>query len=226
MFENFNAIKNCILFKNFETKEIRNKLTEVGFDIKYFDKNEIIAIEDDDCKSIGIVLKGNVEIQKIYASGKVMTIEKLHAGDIFGEVIIFSNHHKYPATILSSNKSQIMFISKESILNLCSSSNIFLNNFMELLSSKILKLNKKLKIMSYKTIKQKIVHYLLDEYKKQKKAKIRLNCTKKELAERLGIPRPSLSRELIQMKNDKIIDFDKEYITILNFEKLEDVLLD
>jgi len=42
--------------------------------------------------------------------------------------------------------------------------------------------------------------------------------TKKELAERLGIQRTSLSRELNKMKKDGLIDYDAHSITICDFD--------
>jgi CRP-like cAMP-binding protein len=96
---------------------------------------------------------------------------------------------------------------------------------MSLLSDKILMLNKKLKNISYETIRQKISSYILEEYHQQKNLKIYLNCTRKEMADQLGIPRPSLSRELINMKKDNLIDFNKNLIFIKDIDSLEDLLL-
>ncbi len=45
------------------------------------------------------------------------------------------------------------------------------------------------------------------------------------MAELLNIPRPSLSRELVNMKEEGIIDFYKNKIKILDLKKLEDSLL-
>lgn len=217
-------LKQCILMKGFSEELIEDILKDINYTINSFSKGEIIALEDSCCTSIGIVLKGTVEVQKIYASGKTITMSKLEVGNIFGEVIIFSNKSTYPATIAASNNCEIMFISKENILKLCSLNSIFLSNFMTLLSNKILMLNSKLRNISYQTIRQKIASYILDEYKAINKLTISLKCTKKEMAEQLGIPRPSLSRELINMKDESIIDFEKNNITILDLETLENIL--
>lgn len=219
------VLKKCLLFKNSNQSEIITLFENLSASKKSFEKNEIIALEDSDCSSIGIVLKGNVEIQKLYASGKAMTIERLKEGQIFGEVIIFSNQHTYPATIVASNKCKILFIKKDDILRLCSISTTFLQNFMTLLSNKILTLNRKLKIVSYKTLKQKIAHLLLEKYHEQKSPKIKLDYTKKEIAQSLGVERPSLSREFLSLKDKGIIELNKNSINILDLERLENILL-
>ncbi len=218
------VLKTCILFHNFKDAEISSTLQEISYKQKQFAKGQVIALEGTDCSHLGIVLKGSIEIQKIYPSGKIITINRLTTGHIFGEAVIFSNHHAYPATIVSSAKTEIMFISKENIVKLCSYNEQFLSNFMTLLSNKILMLNSKVKSLSYKSIKQKIAHYILEEYNEQRKDALQLKGTKKGLAEQLGIPRPSLSRELINMKEEGIIAFKQNTLSILNFSALEDIL--
>ena len=93
------------------------------------------------------------------------------------------------------------------------------------LSNKILMLNKKITLLSYKSIREKVAYFILTQYKIHKSNILVLKMTKKEIAENLGIPRPSFSRELINMKEDNIIDFNKNEITIIDIDALENILL-
>ena len=86
-------------------------------------------------------------------------------------------------------------------------------------------LNKKLKNLSYETLRQKITSFLLEIYHINKKALFQVNSSRKEMAEALGVPRPSLSRELINMKKDGLIDFHKNTFKILDLEAMEDILM-
>jgi CRP-like cAMP-binding protein len=217
--------KRCYLMKGIPERDIRSILDKVTFKISGYSKEQIVAFEGEECLSIGIVLTGSVEIRKIFGSGKTVTVDWLKTGDIFGEVIIFSEMNKYPSTIVSTDNTNIMFIAKADIIKLCSSNTRVLNNFMGLLSNKILVLNKKLKSLSYQTIRQKISSYILDEIKKQKRLTIILPFSRKQMAEQLGIQRPSLSRELIHMKQEGLIDFKKNILTVKDINALEDNLL-
>ena len=96
--------------------------------------------------------------------------------------------------------------------------------FLRDLSNKILTLNKSIERLSYNSIRQKISNYILDEYNKQNSHLININMTKQKLAETLGILRPSLSRELINMKDIGIIDYYKDTIKILDLDQLLKVL--
>lgn len=220
------VLKQCILFKNLNGEQLENILDKNTFKISSYNKGDVIAIEGDDCNSIGIVIKGKIEISRIFASGKTVTMDRLQPNRIFGEAIIFSNFHKYPATITSTEKSEVLFIFKEQLLKICSENNIVLNSFMSLLSNKILMLNKKVKVLSYKNIRQRIASFILEEHRKQNSLYIKLKVNRKEMSEELGIPRPSLSREMMNMKDEGIIDYDKNSITINDLEVLEDCLVE
>jgi CRP-like cAMP-binding protein len=230
MIELIKILKKCILFKNMNEEELTNIFKKIKYSIYDNCKNCttckscILALEGDDCKSIGIVLQGNVEIQKHYPNGKIVSLSTLTEGNIFGEAIVFSSHHKYPATIVTLKNSKVMHISRQDIIYMCSENPQLLQNFMELLSSKILNLNRKVTQLSLETLRQKIIFYLLQLYKEQKKLKIKLPMSKKNLSEYLGVQRPSLSRELINMKTEGLISVDKDTIEILDLETLQDYL--
>ena len=71
-----------------------------------------------------------------------------------------------------------------------------------------------MKLLSQKSIENKIMFYLYSEKKKRNTNVINIP-SKEKLAQLLNIPRPSLSRELIKLKEKKIILYDKYKITIL-----------
>lgn len=220
------VLNRCILFKEIDNKEIENLISKVSFTISSFNNGQIIALEESPCTSIGIILKGNVEIQKIYPSGKVMTLNTFGEGNIFGEAIVFSNKNTYPSTIFSIGNTEIMFITRNDIIWMCKNSDKFLSNFAKLLSNRILMLSDKIRNLSYETIRQKVANFLLEEYKKQQNIFLNFPYTRKKMAEILNIPRPSLSRELITMREEGIIDFDKNIIKILDMDLLEECLFD
>lgn len=215
----------CILFKDIDQKNTDKILNEINYNILNYKKDNIIAFEEDDCNKLGIILDGTIEVRKIYASGKNVTLTQLKAGNIFGEAIIFSNAHKYPATIIPITDCRVMFISRNEIVRICSDNKIVLKNFMNLLSNKILMLNKKVKELSLDTLREKICFYILEQYKRQNNMKIKLTMSREGLAKYMGVQRPSLSREMIKLKNDEIIDFDRNTITIKDLDLIEEILI-
>ncbi len=74
-----------------------------------------------------------------------------------------------------------------------------------------------------KTLRQCIIEFILYEYYAQKTTKIKLNTTKKGLADKIGVQRTSLSRELNKMRKEKLIDFDNKYIIIHDVDLLKNL---
>ena len=146
-------------------------------------------------------------------------------GHILGEVIAFSDTNLYPATVISSNSSKIMFISKDNFIKYCTSHKDFLERFLNDLTNKIFVLNKSITNLTFNSIRQKICNFLITEYKLQKSDNIKLKMTQEKIAESLGITRPSLSRELINMKNEGLIDYSRNHIKILDLEEIENALI-
>lgn len=221
----FDSLSKSILFNNLDKEEISKLIANVPYSVVDYEKDDVIAIEDDDCHSLGIILVGNIEIHKPFPSGKIVTINHFQAGNVFGEALVFSKSHSYPATIIASSDCKIMYIKKEDIITLMAASSKVLTNFTTVLSNRILMLNERLTNLSYDTVRKKIANIILIEYSKQKNRYLILPFCRKKMAQLLNIPRPSLSRELMKMKEDGIIDYHKNKLKIVDLDLLEECLL-
>ncbi len=207
-------LKRCILFKDIKYEDFSNFLNMSNYTIKKYPEGNVVVIEGSNCEGLGILLEGLLEVQTFYPSGKLLTFSQLRPVEIFGEAILFSKVNKFPVTIGAIKDSKIMFIKKEDLISCLTNCHKFMENFLELLSNKLLILNKKVKMLSLESIRKKIENFLMEEYKKQRSNIIKVSLSRKEMAEQMGIQRPSLSRELIKMRKEGIIEFDKKAITI------------
>jgi CRP-like cAMP-binding protein len=214
-------LKDTPLFKDFDIDSLGNLLRESEYVIKQYGKDDIIYIEDELCTNLSILLTGAVEIQKIDASGKILTVAKFETGDTFGENLIFSDRNLYPMTVVSKSKSSVLHLPKASVVRLCQVNTIFLNEFLRTLSNRAVNLSAKLKEVTLKTIRQKICEFLFIKYKSTSSINIELGMSKKEWADKIGVQRPSLSRELIKMKDEGLIEYDKDIIIILDIDSIE-----
>ena len=57
-------LSKSILFKDVPKEEILPLVSNIAYSIKKFNKDDVIAIEGDDCNSLNIILAGNIEIHK------------------------------------------------------------------------------------------------------------------------------------------------------------------
>lgn len=181
-----------------------------------YPKGGIIHLQNQPCNSIGVILKGDVVIQSLDNNGRVLTIVNLGVGESFGGNLIFADQGKYPMTVSANNESIILHIYKDFIIELCQKDKIFLVEFMRSISNKTILVSNKLNAVTMKSIREKIIDFLVQEYAIQQSLCIKLPFNRKDWAERLGIPRPSLSRELSKMKADKLIDYAKDWILIVD----------
>ncbi|MBU3210395.1 Crp/Fnr family transcriptional regulator [Clostridium algidicarnis] len=212
---------NLHLFENFNQNDFDLLLNSKDVKIASYSKDEIIFMEDDICLNLSIILKGNVEIQKVDPSGKLLSVASLKTDDIFGENLLFGDRNIYPMTVATKSESLVLHISKDVVAVLCQQNLEFLYSFLNLLSNKAMALSSKIKQVTLKTIRQKICEFLYSEYSHSNN-KIPLKMSKQEWAYNLGVQRPSLSRELIKLKEDGIIDYEKNYVLILNVQALKE----
>lgn len=214
------------MFKSKSKNEILKFFENIQYTIIDYSKNDIIALEGDPCERVGLVLEGNIDIKRILTSNSVIHLSSFTTGNLFGEVIAFSNTNKYPATVISTTPSKVMFLRKEDFIKFCTKHPDFLEMFLNELTNKIITLNNSITGLSLTSIRQKISNYLINQYKIQDSHFIKLNMTKQKLSEALGVPRPSLSRELINMKELGLIDYSKDFIKILDLDSLEEILME
>lgn len=221
-----NKLNNNFLFKGVSDEKIEEIFSYIKYSEVSYNKGQILFQEGDACKNIGIIEEGSIQLERIYSSGKSIVLAKLSAGDVFGEALVISSTALYPATVIAKSNCKIIFINKKEIMKLCSSNESILENFVMLLSDKVIMLNKKVKSTSLKSVKHKVVDYILEKSNVANSNVIMINESKEDIAAYLGIPRPSLSRELIKLRDENIIDFDRNSITILKFHELEEKLFD
>ncbi|MDI6604729.1 MAG: Crp/Fnr family transcriptional regulator [Thermoanaerobacteraceae bacterium] len=213
-------LKNIDLFKCFSHEEMDSLFTDNLYKVKHYKKNSVIYFQNEKCMSLDIILKGTVLVQKIDSKGNVLTISNFIIGDILGGNLLFSHKNYYPMTVLAKTDSTILHIKKDLILKFCQTNIDFLKKFLQTISDKTLILTDKIETLSMKTIRQRIIDFLIFESYSQNSKTIKLGITKKELAEKFGIQRPSLSRELNKMRQDGLIRYDSKSITIIDMDLL------
>lgn len=213
-------LKKIDLFKNIPFEDINHLLTKDLYDIKNYRKNSVIYFQNEKCTSFDIIFKGTILVQGIDSKGNVLTISDFTVGDVLGENLLFSHRNYYPMTVLTKTDATILHLKKDLILKLCQIDINFLNNFLKSICDKTLILTDKIKSLSMKTIRQCITDFLIYESYSQNSKIVKLELTKKELAEKFGIQRPSLSRELNKMRRAGLIEYDAHSITIIDMNGL------
>lgn len=220
-----NSLSKVKLFKNIEKDELITILTCLAPSVSSYKKKEYITIANDEFTGIGIVVEGKVIVTKENAAGDRIIMAKLEDGDLFGEMIAFSNHDKWPATVIAETDCTVIFLPPDKIIGncpkMCRGHKFLIQNMLTLVSQKALGLNRKMEYLTIKSIRGKISTYLLEQYNKHGEQTFMVPLKRNELAEFLNVSRPSLSREMIKMKDEGIIDFYRSSFKIINLESLK-----
>lgn len=194
-------------------KDVDLKNYEKEFIVKKYPQNTLIFHEGEECQNLGIILTGQVVISTLTTLDKEYIINILNINDIFGDTLLFNPETIYLGDGITSKESTILYISKDLLLRMFKDQN-FLLNYLSIISKKSLDLRNRLKLLSHKCIEDRILYYLHNESKHLNTKKIPIK-SKEKLAKILNIPRPSLSRELINLKEKGIIEYDRYTVTLL-----------
>lgn len=213
--ENYiNILRLTDLFSSFSKQELLSLFNEYTPRISHYTKNSIIHFESEKCLTLDIILEGKIIIQRIDEHGDILTITNFGIGDVIGGNLLFGNNNSYPMTVIAKSNCSILHLQREFVLELCQKNKNFLIEFIKSISEKTFILTNKIKTISRKSLRESIIDFLNYEYYTQGTLKINLKITKKELAEKLGVQRTSLSRELNKMKKNGLVDYDKDSIII------------
>lgn len=216
-----NLISKIDLFSNFTVKELEQLFHLHNYSIKKYNKGQIIHFQNEVCDFMDVILQGQTSVQNIDENGKILTISTFSQSDIMGINLLFSNKNYYPMTVTAKTNTILLHISRKLILELCQNNIGFLTKLITVISNKTLTLTDKINTITLKTIRECIIDFLTYEYQIQQNNIIKLSMTKKEMAQRLGIQRPSLSRELNKMRKDGLVDYDARTITIKDMSMLK-----
>ena len=215
MHQHINLLRQITLLHSLSDKDILTNLKNGTFRIVSYKKNSVIHFDGELCSKLEIILSGKVVVDRIDESGNLLTIAEFYKDDILGGNLMFSKNPYYPMTTTTPEESVILEIEKNLLFNLLSESPVILKAYLEFVADHTFMLGDKIKHYVNKTIRECVLGFLEYESKHQKSNKIILNMTKQTLADKIGVQRTSLSRELSKMRNDGLIEYDNKSITIL-----------
>ncbi|MGI6161736.1 MAG: Crp/Fnr family transcriptional regulator [Christensenellales bacterium] len=215
MEEYISLIEKSSLLGSFSKQEVHSCLRDGSFRISAYGKNNIIHFSGEACLKLEIILLGHVSVERIDEAGNLMIIAEFYDDEILGGNLLFSKSPYYPMTIIAKQPTVILEIDKERLLALFSDNPVFLRSYLEFVADHTAILGDRIKHYVNKTIRECVIAYLEHERQKQNSKIIRLPITKKAWAERIGVSRTSLSRELAKMKKDGLIRYDAKCIELL-----------
>lgn len=220
-------LDHSYLFSGMSSDDIEKVLTCSGALMKKFSKNDIIFDQFDKPENLFVLMSGSVAVCKDSISGKRVIVTVIDSpGDIFGEIYLFLPQNQYDFYTLVTQPAEILVIPRGFFTKTCSNScdyhSKLIDNMLGILSQKAYYLSQKLQILSSGTLRQKIAKYLLDNC--DNKGLVKMTMNREVFADYLIVARPSLSRELIKMQEEELVEIKGKNIKIVDVDALENEL--
>lgn len=196
--------------------------------VSTYAKNSYIAVEGDSSTGLGIIVSGKATIVKENAAGNRIVMTTLVAGDMFGEMIIFSKSGILSVSVIAQAECQIIYLSSVKIMgtcaNVCSSHKRLIVNMLTIISEKAIMLNRKVEYLAIKGMREKISTYLLEQHKLTEKNTFDMTLNRNDLADFFNVSRTALSREMGRMRDEGLIEFYRSSIKIKDLNALKKII--
>lgn len=211
--------RNSPLFAGIRPEDRKAMLGCIGYHIAAFQKGEIVAFEAENIRHIGIVLSGAVDMVKEDLWGNKTMLIRSRRDDVFGETFACGEDTLSVVTFVVSEDARILFMPFDRVMRNCTMSCLFhhrlIENMVRVIANKNRDLMRKVEVVSKRTIREKLLAYLSLQAQAQDARYFEIPLGRVELAEYLCVDRSALSRELAKMKDEGILDFDKNCFRML-----------
>ncbi len=216
-------IQNVALFRGVSLENL--KLLSSRAIYKKFKPGELIIGEADPIRAFYVVISGRLKLSKSSSEGREQTLSLLGPGDPFGLCTAFATD-SFPASAMALEDGEIMIIPGEFMETIARKEPALLLNIIQILSQRLKESMSLIESLALKEIPGRLSSFLLHALSadaKEKKDKLELTISQRELAKILGATPEALSRSLRKMVNEGILTVDGRIINILDRKAMEEL---
>ncbi len=198
-------LKDIPLFSQLPPDAVMPLVSDNQIYLKSYSKGATVYNQKDRCKTFDIVLSGSLVAYSLLENGSAMTMFEFPKGKMLGANLLFGDTNTYPFTIYCLSDARLLHVTQKAVSFFLHDYH-FTMQFVRLLSYNSQKLNQKITMATQKTLRENLLDYLKQQSVLQCSNSIVLPISKKQLADYLGVQRPSLFRELKNLKDEGVID--------------------
>ena len=219
-------LKTSILCNGLTEEQITRLTSGNVMRIAHYKRNEILYWTDKTPDKLYVLVSGNIAMTKDTAGGRRSLSKSIqNPGELTGEVRIFSPKKLLWEYAVALENTTVLEIDSRIFLEQGAIDTdiqvVLLRNIVGDVVEKIDYLGQKVNILSVASARGRIAHYLLSIQDEDRR--MVLNTTREELADFLGMARPSLSRELGRMQDDGVIRLEGRKVFIQNQDAFDEL---
>lgn len=184
-------------------------LEEIALE-KKLKKKQFLFSEGDDGHSMYLCAKGNIQVFKTTEEGREIVIKVIKPGEIFAEVVLFESS-RFPASARALSDAVVYLFPKHQVLCLLERED-FRSDFIRMLMLKQRYLTDQIKYLTSHDVEDRFFLFLKEQFGEQRD--IEPNMSKKDIATAIGTTPESLSRLLLRLKQEGLVDWQDKMIRI------------
>lgn len=217
----YSILSECPLFRGMPEDKIKEILEDnCNYTIAKYAKGDLIAKQDTAYYGLMIILKGRVYGEVLYSSGKRTRIEVAEAPNLIAPAFLFGGYNKLPVDIIADSDVEILTLHRGYLFELMQNNALILSNFIDIISDTANFWTKRIYYLSFRSLKEKIVVYLL-EHSAENNPKVPVSDLT-ELSQYFDVTRTAVQVVLSELEKKKLIKSDANSITVLNRKFLSD----
>ena len=206
------------IFANIDSASIEALLSCTGARTAKYARGELIFLENDDIRSIGVVLSGSVCMIKEDRDGNRTLLVTIKERELFGESFACRIDCGSEVSFEAASPCEVMFLPFNRVLHTCSLACAFhhrlIENMVQIIAGKNQRLMEKIEIVSQKTLRGKLKLFLELESARRGSRSFELDMNRSELAEYLCADRSAMTRELGAMREEGLIAFERNSFSL------------
>lgn len=211
------------LFKDLSDDEIDHFIKQTGTRIKNYDCGSRILKAYEPNSKIGLLVQGEAQIVAEDRMGNEAIGHQLERGAIFGSTSAILAMEWNQTSIDALTDVIVMWIPYKSLIGvgvkLGRIHGVVMKNFLEAFCKKNVLMMQKIELLSQKSLRERIILYLLQREKRQNTDKVQVPG-RIQMAKELECNRSALTREIGNMQKDGLIMCGKNYM-LLDKDKIQ-----
>ena len=223
MEEYFDILRQCPLFAGISQEELKSMLSCLDGKIIKTSKGSPVFLEGEPAAFVGVVLSGKVQILRtdFYGNRSVLTV--VSPGGLFGEAFACAGVETLPVSVIALENASVLLLDCKRVLTSCSNACHFhstlVQNLLRGIARKNLILTQKIRCMSQKTTREKLMEFLLEQARQHGSGEFVIPYDRQALADYLGVERSAMSAEISKLKKAGRIDCSGSQFSVLNPDK-------
>ena len=219
------ALAHCALFRGMGAQEREELCRCLGTKRRLCRKGEAILLRGETVETCAVVLRGQVQAERVSAAGERQIVAVHGSGSIFADVLAVSADKRSPLDLVAAEAGTELLLIPAAALSgscsrACSAHEKLRRNLLQELAEKYWQQRRRCGWLEKNSLRARIASRLLFEARQQHSEIFSLGCSREALAGELGVNRSALSRELGRMKAEGLIDVYRDSFRILDRERL------